>query len=700
MGFFGHLLFHFALLVIPTIFKCFPGVESAALSIITDREALISFKSKLSYDGSNPLFSWNQNSILCNWTHVTCNKFGHRVVALDLSGLSLTGDISPHIGNMSFLRSLRLQNNQFTGMLPDQIGNLFRLRVLNLSSNSIQGTLHLNLSKLTELQILDVTANKFMGRIPEDMSFLTKLRVLKLGQNNLSGVIPPTIGNISSLTNMSFATNALSGGIPSDLGRLEKLMELDLTINNLSGTIPPSLYNLSSPVSLGLASNQLWGEIPDNVGDKLPNLLVVILCFNKFTGGIPGSLHNLTNIQVIRMAHNFMEGTVPPGLGNLPSLLMYNIGFNNFVSSGDGGLRFITSLTNSTHLSYLSVDDNQLEGVIPEAIGNLSKGLSKLYMGGNHIFGKIPASIGRLSGLRLLNLSYNAISGEIPPELGLLVELQTLKFGWKSDFRKYSKLSRATGNFNQESLIGNGGFGSVYKGYLSQGIAVAVKVLDTQRTEFGKSFFSECEALRNVRHRNIVRLITSCSSVDFKNMEFLALVYEYLSNGSLEDWIKGKRKHANGDGLNLLERLNVVIDVVCALDYLHHDSEVPVVHCDLKPSNILLDEFMTAKVGDFGLARLLMERSGDRYSISSTHVLKGSIGYIPPEYGLGAKPSVAGDVYSFGVMLLELFSGRCPTHDRFKEGRDLTSWVQSEFPANIVQVIDPELPLTHGKSSP
>ncbi|KAJ7958220.1 Receptor-like protein kinase [Quillaja saponaria] len=174
-------------------------------------------------------------------------------------------------------------------------------------------------------------------------------------------------------------------------------------------------------------------------------------------------------------------------------------------------------------------------------------------------------------------------------------------------------------------------------------------------------------------------------------MEFLALVYEYLSNGSLEDWIKGKRKHANGDGLNLLERLNVAIDVVCALDYLHHDSEIPVVHCDLKPSNILLDEVMTAKVGDFGLAKLLMEGSGYQHSISSTHVLKGSIGYIPPEYGLGAKPSVAGDVYSFGVMLLELFSGRCPTHDRFKEGLELTSWVQSEFPANIVQVLDPEL---------
>jgi serine/threonine protein kinase len=107
-------------------------------------------------------------------------------------------------------------------------------------------------------------------------------------------------------------------------------------------------------------------------------------------------------------------------------------------------------------------------------------------------------------------------------------------------------------------------------------------------------------------------------------------VYEYLNNGSLEDWIKGRRKYENGNGLNLMERVNIAIDVACALDYLHNDSETPIVHCDLKPSNILLDEDMTAKVGDFGLARLLIQRSTNQVSISSTHVLRGSIGYIPP----------------------------------------------------------------------
>ena len=881
----SHLMLQSTLLFVLIFCNCiFLGVESQSgtLSIVTDKEALISFKSGISLEAPNLLSSWDQNnSSPCNWTGVVCNMPGQRVVGLDLSSFALKGSISPHIGNLSFLRSLQLGQNQFTGMLPDQIGNLFRLTVLNMSSNRLEGVLPSSISQLTELRVLDLSVNKnITGRIPEELSNLTKLEVLKLAGNYLYGSLPPAIGNLSSLTNLNLGTNTLSGAIPSELGHLQNLKELDLIINNFSGTIPPSIYNISSLVFLALASNNLWGEIPGDIGIRLPNLLVFNFCINKFTGKIPWSLHNLTNIKVIRMAENLLEGTIPPGLGNLPFLEMYNIGFNKIVS--DDGLSFITSLKNSTHLSFLAIDGNHFEGVIPESIGNLSKALSKLYMGGNSFNGNIPNSISHLSGLTLLNLSYNSLSGEIPPEIGHLEELQILglagnqlsgsipnslgnlqklneidlsgnklvgnipptfvnfqnllsmdlsnnKFNGnltreffnlpslstilnlsknllsgpfpeevsllknvvtidlsdnlfsgnisgsigecksleelflarnllsgpipstleevkgldtldlssnqlsgsipveleklqvlqslnlsfnnlegvvptggvfenssivhlegnpklclhlecvktQSNGRKvakllvitsilvsfalcfilgslfylkrskvkitstselvkgqhqmvsYNDLRQATGNFNQENFLGNGSFGSVYKGNLRQGI-VAVKVLDTERTSSWKSFLAECEALRNVRHRNLVRLITSCSSIDFRNMKFLALVYEYLSNGSLEDWVNGKRKNANGDALNVVARLNVAIDVACALDYLHHDCEVPVVHCDLKPSNILLGEDMTAKVGDFGLARLLMQRTDIEHSISRTNVLEGSIGYIPP----------------------------------------------------------------------
>ncbi|KAK7359067.1 hypothetical protein VNO77_01013 [Canavalia gladiata] len=927
MALFSQLLVHFTLLMILLPFNL--HVSSTTLSIITDREALITFKSQLSNDSINPLSSWNQNSSLCkNWSGVLCDKLGQRVTGLDLSGLGLSGELSPYIGNLSSLQSLQLQGNQLTGEIPHQIGMLPS-----------------NITNLNELQILDLSSNKIVSKIPEDISSLKKLQVLKLGRNSLYGAIPASLGNISSLKNVSFGTNSLSGWIPSDLGRLHNLIELDLTLNNLTGTVPPVIYNLSSLVNLALAANSLWGEIPQDVGHKLPKLLVFNFCFNKFTGRIPGSLHNLTNIRVIRMASNLLEGTVPPGLGNLPFLHMYNIGYNRIVSSGVRGLDFITSLTNSTNLNFLAIDGNMLEGEIPETIGNLSKDLSKLYMGENRFNGSIPSSIGRLSGLRLLNLSHNSISGQIPHELGQLQELQELSLagnkisgsipnslgnllklnqidlsrnelegripfsfgnfqnllymdlssnqlngsipteilnlptlsntlnlsmnflsgpipqvgrlisvasidfsnnqlygGIPSSFsnclsleklflarnmlsgpipktlgdmrgletldlssnqlsgsipnelqnlhilkllnlsyndlegaipsggvfqnlstvhlegnrklclhfacvphsqgrrnvrlyiiiaivitlmlclsiglvlyiknRKgkgttaaavseqlkpqapmvsYDELRLATEEFSQENLIGIGSFGSVYKGQLSHGNTVAVKVLDTLRTGSLKSFFAECEAMKNSRHRNLVKLITSCSSVDFKNNDFLALVYEYLSNGSLEDWIKGRRKHANGNGLNLMERLNIAIDTAYALDYLHNDGEIPIVHCDLKPSNILLDEDMTAKVGDFGLARLLIQRPTNQVSISSTHALRGSIGYIPPEYGWGEKPSAAGDVYSFGIVLLELFSGKSPTDEFFTGGLSIRRWVQSSFKDKTVQVIDPQL---------
>ncbi|XP_074276764.1 uncharacterized protein LOC141600427 [Silene latifolia] len=896
----------------------FTFVRSATVDIASDKEALTSFRSQLVLGGlSNPLSSWDQTSSPCNWTGVECDKLGLRVIGLNLSSLQLGGSISPYIGNLSFLESLQLQNNHLIGTIPNEVCNLLHLKVLNLSSNSLEGV------------------------IPSNITTLHKLEVLNLASNLISGPIPKSIGNISSLMTLDLGTNNLSGSIPSDLTRLTRLNHLDLSINHLTGLVPPSIYNMSSLVFFALASNQLRGEIPYDVGKTLPNLLVFYFCINQFTGRIPGSLHNLPNIQVIRMAHNRLTGTIPPGLGNLPFLKMYNIGYNRIVSKGDNGLDFISLLANSTKLNFLAFDGNLIEGSIPKSIGNLSKVLSKLYMGSNHIRGGIPSTISQLTGLTLLNMSYNEITGPIPSEISRLQDLQVLDLGTnnisgiipesmgtltklvqldlsknrlvgklpdsfggftslnsmdlssnilngsipkeifsapisnylklsnnlfsgelpqeigfletvvaidlcnnqlsgnipdaisnckslvmlnmsKNSFSgsipsslgkmntletldlsnnqlsgfipvelgllngtqslnlsfnslegglpcggvftnlsrvhlqgnpkismhlacqkvegahhtlkktniiiivmasllalcvvvssvfyamkkrnhklvkplesykgqrqlvKYDELRKATENFSERNLIGRGGFGSVFKGGLRDNMVVAIKVLDLKMVGSLKSFVAECEALRNVRHRNLVKLITSCSSLDYKNMEFLALVYEYMSNGSLEDWIKGKKKKENGDGLNFVERLNVIIDVASALTYLHHESEVLVVHCDLKPSNILLDEDMTAKVGDFGLATSLMEKASDQHSISSSHVLKGSIGYMPPEYGVGSRPSIAGDTYSFGVTLLEMFTGKSPNYESLTGEQNLIGWVRTSFPNKVMETL-------------
>ncbi|XP_077229623.1 uncharacterized protein LOC143862455 [Tasmannia lanceolata] len=957
MGF--YLLFSLVVLALLSALQKSPfliTVESAQFNSLTDKEALLSFKSLIISDPSNTLSSWNDYSSPCNWTGVSCHKVRQRVSGIDLRGLGLVGSITPNIGNLSLLRFLHLQNNKLTGFLPGRIADLFRLKVLNVSSNSIEGSLPLNLSRCLELTVLEMSGNMISGQIPTDLGLLPKLQVLTLSRNLLFGEIPPSIGNITTLTTLELATNSLHGTIPTDIGRLQNLKHLQISLNSLTGTLPISLYNISSLITFAFASNQLWGEFPNDFALKLPNMLLFHSCFNKFTGAIPQSLNNLTKIQSIRMSHNFHVGSVPEGLGNLPELRMYNVGFNRLVSTGDDGLSFITSLTNSTKLEFLALDENLFEGVLPESVGNLAKGLTKFYMGGNQIYGDIPPSIGRLSNLALLNLSYNFISGELPKEIGQLQLLQILdlarnaiagvipaslgnlsnlnelqlfgndleggiptSFGnyqsllsldlsnnklngtipkevlsltsmasflnlsknsltgplpqevgkleqvavidissnrlsgsipnsigdcrslqdlfmannlfsgpipltlggvkglqnldlsmnqlsgtIPNDFQKlqalqslnlsfnnlegevpktgifrnlsqvhlegnsklctssicdnsrvpschgrrscwhnrsvilliviptagfiilcflvglkwvffskrkhatevaemhesfkgmhqmvsYEGLLIATDYFSQTNLVGRGSFGSVYKGILSNGMTVAVKVLDLIRKGASKSFLAECEALKNVRHRNLVKLITSCSTIDFRNIDFQALVYEFMNNGSLDDWVQHRRRHESGYGLSVMERLNIAIDVASAMDYLHHDCEAPVVHCDLKPSNVLLNEEMTAKVGDFGLAKLLVEEGVDQQSKSTTHGLKGSIGYIPPEYGMGGKPSMRGDVYSYGVMLLELFTGKSPTDNFFVGDLSLYRWVYSAFSNNILDVLDPEL---------
>ncbi|KAK0593688.1 hypothetical protein LWI29_028016 [Acer saccharum] len=172
-------------------------------------------------------------------------------------------------------------------------------------------------------------------------------------------------------------------------------------------------------------------------------------------------------------------------------------------------------------------------------------------------------------------------------------------------------LLKATDGFSPTHLVGAGSFGSVYKGILDHdGVAiVAVKVLNLQHQGASKSFMAECKALRNIRHRNLVRVITSCSSIDFQGNDFKAIVYEFMENWSLEKWLHPVPTMAEEEleiqNLTLLQRLSIAIDVASAVDYLHHQCQESILHCDLKPSNVLLDSNMTAHVGDFGLVKFL-----------------------------------------------------------------------------------------------
>ncbi|PNX93911.1 LRR receptor-like kinase resistance protein, partial [Trifolium pratense] len=257
----------------------------------------------------------------------------------------------------------------------------------------------------------------------------------------------------------------------------------------------------------------------------------------------------------------------------------------------------------------------------------------------------------------------------------------------------YQDIYQATDGFSATNLIGSGGFGSVYKGILmSEDKVIVVKVLNLEKKGAHKSFITECNALKNIRHRNLVKILTCCSSIDYKGQEFKALIFEYMKNGSLEQWLHlrtGNVEHPRT--LDLNQRLNIIIDVACALHYLHHECEQLVLHCDLKPSNVLIDEDIVAHVSDFGIARLVSSVDSISPKDTSTIGIKGTVGYAPPEYGMGSEVSTHGDMYSFGMLILEMLTGRRPTDEMFIDGQNLRMYVEISFPNDVMEILDPHI---------
>ncbi|KAF7012576.1 hypothetical protein CFC21_026753 [Triticum aestivum] len=258
----------------------------------------------------------------------------------------------------------------------------------------------------------------------------------------------------------------------------------------------------------------------------------------------------------------------------------------------------------------------------------------------------------------------------------------------------YNDLARATQGLSTSNLIGGGRYSYVYQGKLVEDdIDVEVFNLETRGAQ--KSFIAECNALRNVRHRNLVPILTVCSSIDCNGAEGGALVYEFMPRGDLHKLLYSTQD-SEGSSNNLItmaQRISIIMDVADAMEYLHHNNQGTMVHCDLKPSNILLDDNMTAHVGDFGLARFKISSTTLLIGItnSSSVALMGTIGYAAPEYAGGGHVSIAADVYSFGVILLETFIRRSPTDDIFKDGLGIVKFVEINFPNRVFDIVDPQI---------
>ncbi|XP_073012930.1 receptor kinase-like protein Xa21 [Typha latifolia] len=610
------------------------------------------------------------------------------------------------LSNCTYLRVLQLGANKFIGVLPNAIANLStRLENLDVSVNQIEGSIPVGIGNLINLSALTLNSNFLTGAIPATLTRLEMLHIILLDHNTLSREIPPNFGNLTRLNELDLSFNALSGNIPSSLGRCP-LEWLSLDNNKLAGVVPKDIFLISTlSVYLRLSHNQLSGPLPDEVG-RLSNLRELSLQENRFGGQIPTSLGECQILEYLFLDGNLFQGPIPSSLNQLRGLQQLDLSHNNLSGSIPEFLETFTGL------SYLNLSFNNFEGEVP--LHGVFQNASAISIVGNRRL------CGGISELKLPPCSIETSKKKHPsPKLivvilvpiAILACILLLSFAvaqyWRHKSRKepahmtnfndtymwvsYADLVRATEGFSPANLIGVGSFGSVYKGNIGSDEdtnIVAVKVLNLQQRGASQSFTAECEALRCIRHRNLVKILTACSSVDFRGNDFKALVFEYLPNGSLDDWLYPQAAEQSRV-LSLIQRLNIAIDVASALDYLHHHGPDPIVHCDLKPSNILLDDNMVAHVGDFGLARFLKASvSVSSQKSTNSAALKGSIGYVAPEYGMANKISTSGDIYSYGILLLEMFTGKRPTDESFKDGLSLHTYVEKTLANQMIDIID------------
>ncbi|KAG6430839.1 hypothetical protein SASPL_108912 [Salvia splendens] len=544
------------------------------------------------------------------------NNSSPNLQELNLAGNHLGGALPPIIGNLSALVQINLDTNFIHGEIPPQISNLVNLTLLNLSSNLMNGTIPSELSQMAKLERLYLSNNSLSGPIPASLGDMPHLGLLDLSKNKLQGAIPGSFANLIQLRRLLLYENELTGYIPSSLGKCINLEILDLSCNRISGTIPAEVAGLSSlKLYLNLSSNILTGHIPLELS-KMDMVLAIDVSNNNLSGALPSQLGSCIALETLNASHNALEGQFPGAIGSLPYLREIDVSSNRLTGE------IPESLQASASLKLLNFSYNSFRGNVTSK-GSFASLTVESFLGNEKLCGSIEGMRNcRRKRARhflmaiLLSLLITPIFCVVGFPLLMRRKLQLRVVSAKAaavmdeeearEEIKYPRISRrklgeATGGFSSSSLIGSGRFGQVYKGILEDNTRIAVKVLNPKTAgEMRGGFKRECQVLKRTRHRNLIRIITACSGPDFK-----ALVLPLMPNGSLEDHLYPADGMKKGMELDLPLLVGICCDVAQGMAYLHHYAPVKVVHCDLKPSNILLDHDMTALVADFGIARLV-----------------------------------------------------------------------------------------------
>ncbi|KAL3678912.1 hypothetical protein R1sor_021868 [Riccia sorocarpa] len=461
---------------------------------------------------------------------------------------------------------------------------------------------------------------------------------VNLGGQGLSGTLAPSIGALKDLQFLAMQNNLIGGPLPDSLGLLTKLQSLDLYQNNFTGAIPSSFGGLVQLNTLRLFHNSLSGEIPASLAN-IRSLQVLDVCFNNLSGRVPVGI----TVEQFRGAGNpFLCGVITghPCPGDPPIVPSSSTGHSNSLKKVLGGMVACVMVVVVVLALYFVYNKHQR-----------LKTKEKFF--------------------------------DIPTEN----DLQMVTLG---QLRKFSlwELQIATDNFSTKNILGQGGFGKVYKGYLSDGVTVAVKRLKDDHSPEGETAFqTEVEMISNAVHRNLLRLQGFCTTPSER-----ILVYPYMPNGSVASCLRASNPQDSKGAprLDWSTRKHIALGAARGLSYLHDHCDPKIIHRDVKAANILLDEEYEAVVGDFGLAKLV--------NYKDTHVttaVRGTAGHIAPEYLSTGKSSEKTDVYGYGIMLLELITGqRAFDFQRLANDDDLMllDWVKRlQHERKLEQLVDGEL---------
>ncbi|GMP25000.1 hypothetical protein CsSME_00002067 [Camellia sinensis var. sinensis] len=605
------------------------------------------------------------------------------LVKLDLTGNRFYGPIPSGLCAGNSLSFLILGNNRFNGTFPVNIGKCKSLRRVILSSNLLQGNIPENLDMNIGVSYLDIRGNLFTGQIPKVFGFWSNLSMIDFSGNMFSGSIPPELGRLRNLQTLKLSSNRLVGRIPSDLGRCTEMTKMDLSNNSLSESIPSEIITNVKLQSLILQDNNLSGLIPDsfsssqslfelNLGNnmledpipcslsKLQHFnLVLNLSNNRFSGEIPKCLRYLDKLEILDLSSNSFSGAIPPELNNMISLSFVNISFNRLSGKiPDSWEKLLSSYPGS----FLGNPGLCLLGTESNYCSETRKSHSRLWM-------LVGVTIGVILSVALLSIAayilvIRGCQDQFASHRSLLYDSRSRTEDLPEDLT-FDDIMRATEGWSDKYVIGRGKHGTVYR---TESVKSrkhwAIKKVELSETNFS----IEMMTLSLIRHRNVVRMAGYCIKDGYG-----FIVTEYMPSGTLFDVLHSRSK--THMVLDWETRYRIAIGIAQGLSYLHHDCVPQIVHRDVKSDNILLDSEMEPKIGDFGTAKLVRDSDGS----STKSVIVGTLGYIAPENGYSTQLTEKCDVYSYGVILLELVCRRLPVDPCFEEGLDIVSWVRKNL---------------------